>query len=114
MSDFSWGGSTIAFDTRAVSSPVAFENIRGKPIGHNFNPRYVLAHELFHAWQNTSYMNGAPYIGSSVSGQSGWEVSAVRFTNQIRRADQMPFARTQYSIGGPRVDSYQSVRERTR
>ena len=106
--------TTIAFDTQAVGSPVAFENRRGNPIGHSFNPRYVLAHELFHAWQNVSYFSDAPIIGRPVAGENGWEVAAVRFTNQIRRADHRSFTRTQYSIGGPRIDSYQSVRERTR
>jgi hypothetical protein len=112
--DFTWSGTTIAFDPANIRSPVSFENIRGKSISHNMRSKYVLAHELFHAWQNASYFTNAPSIGQRVPGENGWEVNAVRFTNQIRRADRMPFVRSQYSIGGPRVDSIKSVRERLR
>ncbi|WP_218417903.1 RHS repeat-associated core domain-containing protein [Alteromonas lipotrueae] len=111
---FSWTGTTIAFDPNSLKSPVSFENMRGRSISHRMRPKYVLAHELFHAWQNASYFSQAPNIGQRVQGENGWEVNAVRFTNQIRRADNMPFVRTQYSIGGPRVDSFESVRGRTR
>ena len=111
--DFSWSGTTIAFNPKSVTLPVAFENMRGKSASSTFRPGNVLAHELFHAWQNTSYWNGAPSIGPPVRGQSGWEVSAVRYTNQIRRAQHSRKVRVEYSVGGPRVDSYEEVLKRT-
>ncbi|MCF6194115.1 MAG: type III secretion system effector protein [Kangiellaceae bacterium] len=111
--DFSWSGTTIAFNPKSVTLPVGFENIRGKSANQTVRARNVLAHELFHAWQNTSYFNGAPLIGSPVKGQSTWEVSATRYTNQIRLAQHLGKIRWQYSVGGPRVDSYAEVLKRT-
>ncbi|MCO7224051.1 RHS repeat-associated core domain-containing protein [Pleionea sp. CnH1-48] len=111
--DFSWEGSTIAFNPNSIKSPVVFENRAGNKVSTSFNPKYVLAHELYHAWQFSSYFNDAPVIGDSVRGENGLEVHATRYTNQIRREHRSKIVRVQYSIGGPRVDSFNDVIERT-
>jgi len=95
--DFSWSGTTIAFDPNYVRAPAGlFVNSSGRAIRPLVSPTNVLGHELVHAWQNTSYFNGPPKISGNVSGKNPWEVQAVRYTNRIRQEQGLNYSRTRY------------------
>ena len=113
--NLNWNSSTVAFDAKDMASPVAFENRNGDLIHGLFYARNILAHELFHAWQNTGYLKSGAIslVGKGVPFELPSEVSAVRFVNQIRMYNLSQQFRVQYSIGGPRVDSYSEVVKRT-
>ena len=64
-------------------------------------PKYVLSHELHHAWKNSlSCWLGCsrPLVlpGSVPRGQNPWEAHAVRYTNRIRAQAGAGYQRTHY------------------
>lgn len=95
--DFSWSGTTIAFDPNYVRAPSGlFATNLGRPINPLVSPTNALGHELVHTWQNTSYFNGAPRIPGNVTGGNPWEVQAVRYTNRMRQEQGLNYSRVRY------------------
>ncbi len=96
--DFSWSGTTIAFDPNYVRAPAGlFVTNLGRPISPLVSPTNALGYELVHAWQNTSYFNGAPRIPGNVTGGNPWERQAVRYINRIRQQQGLNYTRVRYN-----------------
>ena len=113
--DFRWKGTVIGLNTNQNYLPVAFENMRGKSTDSYVLIENVLAHELFHAWRNTRYFRGGPKnLGPPVHGAKAQEVSATRYTNQIRIRQNRGKVRVGYTqFNSPRVDTYEDALKRT-
>lgn len=112
--DFTWDRTIIGLNPNPIELPVFSQGAFGKRLySTKVSPEYVLAHELYHAWQNVSYF-GDTAIGSRVEHENTWEVDAVRYTNQIRVTSGLGRVRTQYSYGGPIIDSYSEAYKRTK
>lgn len=92
------GGTIIALDPNSVRAPVAglFHTTSGRSIRPFVSSQHTLGHELVHAWQNTSYFNGAPNIPGNVTGGNPWERQAAAYTNRIRSEQGSSYRRTRY------------------
>lgn len=95
--DFSWDKTIIALDPRTVRAPAGlFQTLKGKPTRPYVPAQHTLGHELVHAWQNTSWSNGAPQISHNISGRSPWETQAAAYTNLIRQQQGYRYRRVIY------------------
>ncbi len=96
-----WFGndSTIYFDPNHATKVVTSGNLY-----RTANPDMILAHELYHAWNNAASSwfsgEGARRIGSAVYGLPAQEAYATRHTNLIRRELKYGYIRTHYRHNG--------------
>ncbi|WP_299268143.1 SpvB/TcaC N-terminal domain-containing protein [uncultured Psychrosphaera sp.] len=94
---FSWDKTIIALDPRAVRAPAGlFQTVAGKAARPYISAQHSLGHELVHAWQNTSWSNGAPQISHNISGSSPWETQASAYMNLIRQQQGYRYRRVKY------------------
>ncbi|MEZ5471954.1 MAG: RHS repeat-associated core domain-containing protein, partial [Marinicella sp.] len=112
------GVSTIALDTRIIKLDGVHLNVKGESANNaRFFARYSLAHELYHAWQKSS-SPPTPIGGRNVpwgnryinGGVNPYEVSAVRFVNQMRYVDNKNYIRAYYRPDKAYlIDKYENV-----
>lgn len=95
--DLTWDKTTIALDPGAVRAPAGlFQRHDGRAIRPLIPAHHSLGHELVHAWQNTSWSNGAPRISHNIRGSSPWETQASAYTNLIREQQGYRYKRVRY------------------
>lgn len=95
-------GNLFSRDTVITYNPDHSQKIATNTGQREAQPKYILAHELHHAWKNTLncwFGCSRPLVlpGSVPTGLDPMEVHAVRYTNLIRMQADAGYQRTQYN-----------------
>ncbi|WP_444909845.1 RHS repeat-associated core domain-containing protein [Microbulbifer sp. TRSA005] len=95
--DFSWEGTTVAYDPNYVRAPAGlFVTNSGRPISPLISPVHSLAHELIHVWQNSSWSNVVPQVSGVVVSENPWERQASNHMNLLRAEQRSGYIRVRY------------------
>jgi hypothetical protein len=118
-SDIFWEGTVIAFNDSPADYPILFQNRDSRYYRATSEPKYNLAHELAHAWLQSSYFSDIPFpradsLGRRFPGVRPAELFATRIENNIRIRDGLDHVRATYNSLEPSraVDTFEEARRR--